>query len=229
MSEAETGIRVKVWDLPTRLFHWTLVLLVLLQFATADWGLLSMQWHFYFGYATLALVLFRLLWGLFGSETSRFRHFLRGPRSVHAYIRSTFWQKAGHPVGHNPLGGWSVVAILTCLIIQAVTGLFASDDITAFGPLSGKVSDASVRLLTAIHSFNQGVLIALIGLHVAAVLLHALVRKENLVHPMLHGHKWLHRDPGLRIAPIGRALLLALLAAGAVAAVVAWGQGSWPF
>ncbi len=229
MSEAEAGIRVKVWDLPTRLFHWTLVLLVLLQFATADWGLLNMQWHFYFGYATLALVLFRLLWGLFGSETSRFRHFLRGPHAVRAYVRSTFWQKAGHPVGHNPLGGWSVVAILTCLGIQAVTGLFASDDITAFGPLSGKVSDASVHLLTAIHSLNQGVLIALIGLHVAAVLLHALVRKENLVHPMLHGHKWLHRDPGLRIAPIGRALLLALLAAATVAAVVAWGQGNWPF
>src|SRR5262249_12671645 len=111
-----------VWDLPTRMFHWLLVVLVALQFATAEFHLLDMRWHFWFGYATLALVLFRVLWGVFGSQTSRFADFVRGPTAVWGYLRSL--APAPKPIGHNPLGGWSVLAMLTCLLLQSVTGLF---------------------------------------------------------------------------------------------------------
>ncbi|MDE3140855.1 MAG: cytochrome b/b6 domain-containing protein [Pseudomonadota bacterium] len=218
-------VRYRVWDLTTRFIHWALVLLVLLQFGTAEWGWLSMQWHFYFGYAILVLVGVRVLWGFVGSDSSRFSQFLRGPRGIAAYLRGTLWTKFGHPVGHNPLGALSVLVLLALLLIQGISGLFASDAITVFGPLSGRVSDATVRLMTRIHDINQNILLAFIALHVAAVLLHALVRREdNLIVAMITGCKRLRRDPGLRFVGIGGALLLAVALAFLLWAMVRWGQ-----
>ena len=224
-AEARPLVRYRVWDLTTRLIHWALVLLVVLLFGTAEWGWLSMRWHFYFGYAVLVLVALRVLWGFVGSDASRFAHFVHGPHAIAAYMRGTLWRHFGHPVSHNPLGALSVLALLALLAVQGISGLFASDAIDTFGPLSGRVSDATVRLMTRIHEINQTLLLGLIGLHIAAVLLHALARREeHLIAAMVTGYKRLARDPGLRFIGIGGALLLAAALAFLLWAVVRWGQ-----
>ena len=227
MNESENAplARYRVWDLTTRLIHWSLVLLVLMQFGTAEWGWLSMRWHFYFGYAILVLVGVRVLWGIVGSDASRFVHFVRGPRTVAAYVRGTLRRGSEHPVSHNPLGALSVLVLLVLLAVQGISGLFASDDIDTFGPLSGRVSNATVRLMTRIHDINQKLLLGLITLHIAAVLLHALVRREeHLIAAMITGCKRLARDPRLRFVGIGGALLLAAALAFLLWAVLRWGQ-----
>jgi cytochrome b len=214
--------RVKVWDAPTRLFHWTLAVLVLLQFGTAEWHWLDMDWHFRFGYATLALLLFRVAWGLVGSRTSRFADFVRGPVRVAGYLREAVADRGMRTLGHNPLGGWSIVALLLCLALQATTGLFASDDITVFGPLNARVSEDTAAWMTSIHKVNHNVLLALIALHVGTVLFYLLVRRDNLIAPMLHGCKRIAASAP-RMAPAWLAALLLLVAALAVWALVAWG------
>src|SRR5690348_14004321 len=113
--------KVLVWDLPTRVFHWALAILILLQYGTAQWHWLSMRWHVWFGYGTLALILFRVIWGFAGSQTSRFADFVRGPRRVSGYVRDLLAGRAqldGHSPGHNPLGSWSVLTMLLCLFVQ---------------------------------------------------------------------------------------------------------------
>ena len=142
--ETQGDAGMPVWDLPTRLFHWLLVVLILLLYATGEFGMLDMRWHFWFGYATLALMVFRLLWGLFGSQTSRFADFVRGPVAVGRYVKEQISTNAHFSVGHNPLGGWSVLALLLSVLVQSASGLFASDGIDTDGPFSGSVSGYTV-------------------------------------------------------------------------------------
>lgn len=213
-----------VWDLPTRLFHWTLVVLIVLQYLSGEFGLLPMEWHYWLGYATLALVVFRVLWGFTGSQTSRFAAFVRGPVAVARYALDSLRGRTGDIFGHNPLGGWSVLLMLACVFVQSVSGLFASDDLTETGPLAARVSDATVHVMTRIHNVNRYVLLFLIVLHVGAVLLHWVMRHENLVAAMLHG-----RGAGssqTRVVSAWRALALLILSAAAVAIVVVWGGGA---
>lgn len=178
-----------VWDLATRLFHWILVLLVVTSFVTANIGGNAMQYHVWSGESILALLLFRLIWGFIGSGTARFIHFVRGPTAAWRYARSLLGPNPEHHLGHNPLGGWSILAMLMALGFQAVSGLFATDDIATQGPLYPLVSDATAGGLTDLHEFNAGVILALVALHIAAVLFYLLVKKENLVKPMITGHK----------------------------------------
>lgn len=217
--------RHKVWDLPVRAFHWSLALLVLLQWGTAEWEWLDMQWHARFGYAVLALLGFRLLWGFAGSTNARFVNFLRGPRKVLAYARTALRREPDHAAGHNPLGGWSVLALLACLAVQVVSGLFTSDDILAEGPLVARASADWVEFMGDVHEVNKNVLLALIGLHLAAIAWHALGKREDLVSAMFSGRRRLPHDPGLRFAGVGRALGLLAICAGLVAALVYWAQG----
>ncbi len=182
--------RVRVWDLPTRFFHWLLVALVLVSVFTGNvGGLTGMDVHMWSGYAIMALVLFRFAWGVAGSRHSRFAAFLRGPRAVLAYARGLV--QGGHQsvLGHNPMGGWSVVALLTSLLVQATTGLFANDDILTEGPLAKHVSKAMSDRLTAVHEVNANLLYLLIALHLAAVFGYLLIKKDNLIRPMLSGRK----------------------------------------
>jgi cytochrome b len=218
MGEAK---RVKVWDLPTRLFHWALAVLVLLQYGTAEWDWLDMDWHFRFGYATLALILFRIAWGFCGSRTSRFADFLRGPRAVLRYLSATFADREARTLGHNPLGGWSVLLMLLCVLLQVATGLFASDDITAFGPLNARVSEHVASVMTSIHKINQNVLLVLIALHVIAVVVHLVAKRDNLIAPMIHGCK--------RVAAAAPRMVSAWLALAivVVAALIVWGIVAW--
>ncbi|HXZ50158.1 MAG TPA: cytochrome b/b6 domain-containing protein [Usitatibacter sp.] len=215
MTEAAAPIRV--WDLPTRIFHWALAALVAFSFATGQVGGDWMPWHLRSGYAVLTLLLFRIAWGFAGSRTARFAHFLRGWRAVARYARATI---AGRPppfAGHNPLGGWVVVAMLAALAFQAATGLFSSDEIATQGPLANKVSDAIVSRMSSLHSLDKWVLVALVAAHVAAIATYRLAWNVRLVGPMIHGR--MRAPPGVEEPP-RRPAWLALAALCACAAAV---------
>lgn len=205
--------RVALWDLPTRLVHWALVLLIPFSWWSAEEH--HMDWHRWSGYAVLGLLLFRLIWGVVGSSSARFADFVRGPRAVIAYARG----RDGKPLGHNPLGGWSVVALLVVLVAQVSLGLFAVDtDGLESGPLSHWVSFDGGRAAAEVHENMFNILVALVALHVAAVLFYLFVRRDNLIAAMLTGVKTVDTAPNRAptIAPLGRALVVALVA-GAIA------------
>lgn len=213
----------RLWDLPVRLTHWALLALVLFSWWSGENG--ELGWHRYSGYAVLALLLFRLYWGFAGSSSARFRGFVRGPRAVAAYARSLFARPAPASVGHNPMGGWSVLALLAVLLAQTGSGLFAVDtDGLESGPLSHWLPFSAGRAAAEFHEFCFDVLLALVGLHVAAILFYAVYRRENLVAAMLGGRKRLPPGAadGLRFAPLWKA---ALGLAGAVLLVVAIVRG----
>jgi cytochrome b len=174
-----------VWDLPLRVFHWALALLVVAQVVTASIGGNAMEYHALGGYAILALVLFRIAWGFVGGTHARFAGFVRGPATVLAYLRG----RAGTFPGHNPLGGWSVMAMLASLLVQALTGLFANDDVMMEGPLVKHVPGRFSEIATSIHDANGWLLAGLALLHVLAVLFYLVVRRQNLIAPMLTGRK----------------------------------------
>lgn len=210
-----------IWDLPTRLFHWLLVTLVILQYGTAKFGWLDMQWHFWFGYALLALLLFRVAWGVCGSETSRFSSFIAAPARVMVYLRHWAGTPMGAVVGHNPAGGWATVLILTVLLAQALSGLLTSDDMEWFGPLCNHVSHQWIAYGTWLHHRLEPLLLALIGLHVSAIALYWFIKRENLVVSMWHGQR---RTIGAapRMASNLLALSLFVVIAAAVAALIWW-------
>ena len=186
---SESTPEINVWDLPTRLFHWTLALLVAFQWASAEIGGFLMDYHLLSGYAILGLVLFRVVWGLIGSHHARFANFLRGIEPTLAYARALRANTAPRYLGHNPLGGWMVLALLGMLALQIATGLFASDDAITKGPLMHLVSEQISQILTLIHKGSFAVLMALVGLHVAAILAHRLFKGENLARAMVTGYK----------------------------------------
>ncbi len=224
----DSRISVAVWDVPVRLVHWALVALVAYLYVSAEWqdganalhgavasvgqavGLISpdafiigpMQGHVLAGQAVVALVIFRVLWGLMGSRTARFTDFLAGPRKVMAYIASVRGGKEHaetETLGHNPAGGWSVMALLLLLAVQAGTGLFANDDIFTEGPLASLVSKGTSDSLTGLHHLIFNGLLAIIILHVGAVFFYLLVKRENLIRPMVTGRKTV---PAGRSAPL---------------------------
>lgn len=205
------------WDLPVRIFHWALVVLLVSQLVTASIGGNAMQFHAFGGYCALTLVVFRLLWGFLGGKHARFRDFVRGPGPVIRYAKSIL--RGPHPShrGHNPLGGWSVLAMLASLLVQATSGLFASDDVMMEGPLAKHVSNRASEIATAIHDVNAAVLLALIAVHIAAVLFYLLAKKENLIVPMITGRSQ-SAAPG-ESARDGNVWLAALLL-GCCAAIV---------
>ena len=181
-AAAGRRVRVRIWDLPIRIFHWLLVLLMPILWWTAEEEMLVE--HRIAGYAMLGLLVFRLLWGLIGSSTARFSGFVRGPRAVIAYLSG----RAGHAVGHNPLGALSVMALLALLSLEVGLGLFATDeDGIAPGPLSHLVSIDAAEEIAELHEDLFDVLLVLIGLHVAAILFYAIFKRNNLVGPMITG------------------------------------------
>jgi cytochrome b len=212
-SQNERAHSVLVWDLPTRVFHWLLVLLVVLAFVTAEMGGTAMQYHMWNGGGILVLVLFRVLWGFFGGTPSRFATFMRGPRKVFDYARSLLGKGHESYLGHNPMGAWSIVAMLTALLVQAGTGLFANDDILTEGPLFHLVSKDTSDWLTRIHLINQNILIGLVAIHIGAIVFYWVVKRENLILPMITGHKkWHEAVDSVGGSPVNALLLVAILA-----------------
>jgi len=212
---------VRIWDLPTRLFHWAFAACVLGAYVTVKVGGLYMDWHVRFGLAALGLVLFRLAWGFVGPRHARFASFVRGPAAVRAYLRG-----GSAPAGHNPLGALSVLAMLLVIGVQTTTGLFATDDIMASGPLYNRVAESVSRWLTGLHQLNEWLIVTLVVLHLLAVGWYALVRRRRLVRAMITGDMPAAQlpedaqstDDGPRI------WVRALVLAAAAAALVWWIQ-----
>ena len=186
--------RIKVWDLPTRLFHWILVALVIVSFVTGRMGGTAMKYHEWSGLAILVLVLFRILWGFVGGQESRFKSFVKGPSAVYRYAWTMFERNSDRHLGHNPLGGLSVLLLLISLLVQAGTGLFANDDILTEGPLFDLVSKDTSDWLTSIHHINKIILAGLISIHIGAILFYLVYKRENLIYPMISGFKDWHQD-----------------------------------
>lgn len=178
----------RVWDLPTRIFHWALVASVIALVITGQIGGNAMVWHFRCGYTVLSLLLFRIVWGLIGGRWSRFASFIYAPGTVLRYLKGL--GQPEHSVGHNPAGSGSVFAMLLFLLAQVGSGLFSDDDIANSGPLSKFVSNAIVSASTWYHKeVGKRVLIVLVVLHIVAILFYLFKKKENLVKPMIHGDK----------------------------------------
>ena len=176
----------RVWDLPVRLTHWLLVVCVAGSWATHYAGAAWFTWHARCGYAVLVLVVFRIVWGFVGTRHARFATFVRGPRAIARFIRGGGDDRA---VGHNPLGALSVLAILALLLVQAATGLFANDEIAASGPFYGWIAPATSHRITSWHHLNADALLALLVLHVVAVLWYTFVRAEPIVTAMITGKR----------------------------------------
>lgn len=183
----------RVWDLPTRVFHWALVFCVIGLVITGSTGGNAMVWHFKLGYAVLTLLLFRLIWGIIGGKWSRFASFIYAPNTLVKYLKGQGHQH--DTVGHNPLGALSVFALLAFLLAQVATGLISDDEIAASGPLTKFVSNATVSLASSYHSaVGKRFIIVLVLLHVIAILFYLFKKRENLIKPMLHGDKVLAHD-----------------------------------
>jgi cytochrome b len=211
MASDSAPVRVRIWDLPTRLFHWSIVLLIPFQWWTAKND--RMDLHMLAGQVLVGLIMFRILWGLFGSRTARFAHFLKGPRTVAAYLGS----RAARALGHNPLGGWSAAAMLLLLAVQVGLGLFALDEEAIHGgPLSDLVSyDSGVRIAEN-HETVFYVLLGFIALHLAAITWYVVVRRDNLVAPMVTGRGTAKAgDGGIERVPLWRFVACAIAAAAA--------------
>jgi cytochrome b len=207
---------VLVWDAPIRCFHWLSAVMVAAAYVTAKLNWLD--WHARIGEALLALVFFRVLWGCFGSETARFKHFLASPAAAWRHLRHVFRREADVQVGHNPAGGWMVVLLLALLLAETLSGLYINNDVADAGPLTQFVPASIANAITLLHAILWDVLLAAVLLHVLAIVLYAVAKGHNLLRPMLTGRKPL--PSGIRapqLAPLIRALLLLLISAAAAA------------
>ncbi|MDE0416051.1 MAG: cytochrome b/b6 domain-containing protein [bacterium] len=219
-ADPEPGRQVRVWDRPTRVFHWVLVVLFIVCYVSGDRGRFDI--HVIAGQALLILVVARIIWGFVGSDTARFRHFLRPVGEIVAHVRSLGERRPGHDAGHNPLGGLSVALMLFVLVVHMVSGLFAVDvDGWNEGPLSHVVSYEAARNASGVHAVTVDILLVLVALHVAAVGFHWLYKRDNLVLPMVTGRKRLPPErEALRLVPDLYALAALAVAASAVLGVV---------
>lgn len=218
---------IRVWDLPIRLFHWLLVICIAGSFATIKLSDGLIQWHAYFGYSILTLLIFRIIWGFVGSTHARFLSFLPTPKSLLDYLRG----KSLHVLGHNPLGALSVFALLFALSVQVTTGLFVDDEIAFQGPLAKYVSSSVVSLFSQIHEANQVVIYILVTIHIAAIVYYRKFKGEDLIKPMINGDKEIDPSEEAKYSPtdLGRASKdgglqrgLALLLLSVIAVVVGY-------
>ncbi|MCT2398961.1 cytochrome b/b6 domain-containing protein [Novosphingobium mangrovi (ex Huang et al. 2023)] len=223
MTESPIAGSTRVWDLPVRLFHWLLVPLIAFSWWSGEEH--YMDWHRLSGYAILALLVFRIWWGFAGSRTARFGQFVRSPGTVLAYAKTLGSRSAHAADGHNPLGGWSVIAMLAVLVTMVVAGLFAVDvDGFESGPLADYVTFDQGRAAAEFHETVFNAIVALVALHVAAIVFYLGFKRLNLVRPMITGRR--ARAAGEAAADVRWSPLLALVGlvlAGAIAWAVSTG------
>jgi cytochrome b len=205
---------VLVWDAPTRVFHWLIVALVAAAYAT--WRLNWMVWHGWIGDAVLALLLFRILWGFFGSGTARFSHFLASPSKVAQHLKYALRREPDHQIGHNPAGGWMVTLLLGLLLAETLTGLYVANDIADVGPLTEIAPAWAANAIESAHAILWDALLWAIVLHVLAIGAFAAFKGQNLLRPMVTGTKAL--PAGVTQPRIASLLLAALLLLGCVVA-----------
>lgn len=208
---------VKIWDGWVRMSHWLILVLMLVSFGTAKSQ--KMDWHMLSGYTILTLLIFRLLWGVFGSDTARFATFLAWPGAALRQLAKIGRKESDTEVSHNPAGGWMVVLLLALLLTQATTGLFTYDQVFTRGPLARRVSEEWVDLASTIHVKNFYWLLGAIAAHVVAVGVYFVAKSHDLLGPMIHGEKKLPADipaPRMGSPTLGLALL-------ALSAAIVWG------
>jgi cytochrome b len=218
--------KLLVWDLPVRAFHWALVVSIAIAWRTGSRH--SLDWHRLVGYSIAALLIFRLAWGIVGSATARFTGFVRGPGAIVGYTRRSLLSRGAAPhLGHNPLGGWSVVAMLAVLIGQVALGLVSVDvDGLESGPFAYLVSFETGRTAAELHHLLFNILLGLIALHLVAVCFYLVAKRQDLVGPMITGRlKWTGSADAPRVASLRRAAVVLLVSVGSVAiAVWLWGR-----
>ena len=181
-------IQIRIWDWPTRIFHWTLAILIVALVITGNVGGNAMVWHFRCGYAVLSLLIFRLTWGFCGGHWSRWRQLACTPELIRQYFKSSMHQTPF--LGHNPLGSLAVIAMLALLALQVSTGLISDDEISNAGPLVSLVSGSSVSLATSWHKgFGKTFILLLVAVHLLAILWYLVKKKQNLTLAMLKGDK----------------------------------------
>ena len=194
---------IRVWDLPIRLFHWLLVFCIAGSLISVNLGGNAIEWHAYFGYSVLTLLIFRVVWGFVGSTHARFISFLPNKKAIFGY-----WQGSSPRVlGHNPVGALSVFALLFVLSVQVTTGLFVDDEIAFQGPLAKYVPGWVVSFFSEIHEGNQVVIYTLISIHIAAIWYYKKFKGENLIKPMITGDKEIDPSDEAKYLPadLGRA------------------------
>jgi cytochrome b len=194
---------IRVWDLPIRLFHWLLVLCIAGSFITINLGEGAIQWHAYFGYSILTLLIFRLIWGFVGSTHARFASFFPTKKAIIDYLSGS----SARVLGHNPIGAISVFALLFVLSVQVITGLFVDDEVSFQGPLAKYVSGPISSFLSEIHEGNQVVILTLIAIHIAAIIFYKKYKQEDLIKPMISGNKEIDPSEQAKYLPVdlGRA------------------------
>jgi cytochrome b len=204
---------IKVWDWPVRLTHWLFVFCIVVSWWSAEQR--AMDWHLYSGYTLLGLLVFRIYWGFAGSSSARFSRFIRGPGKLLAYLREP--RDAPRDAGHNPLGGWSVAAMITLMLAQVVIGLFVSDvDGIESGPLSHLVSFDTSRALAEVHENVFNVILAIVGLHIAAILFYLIFKRDNLVLAMITGRRRAAKLTAMTPVPVWRVIPGVVIAGGVV-------------
>jgi cytochrome b len=214
-------VRRRVWDAPTRLFHWAIVVLVCASWVTQYEGWLDQ--HLLCGYTMFALLLFRLIWGIIGSDTARFGRFLKSPAAAFRHLARLRRRDPDTEVGHNAAGGWMVVVMLVLLCVQVGTGLCANDQVSVEGPLAHVVGSDNSDWLSHIHAVNFCLIEAVIALHLLAILTYRVLCKQRLVWPMITGSKPLPDTlPAPRMASPVKAFAALCVSAGLVAFVVLW-------
>ena len=229
-APSEPRTPVKAWDVPTRLFHWLLVTCLVGLYLTGDVGgfdftmpgsgrlVANMEVHTWFGFATLGLIAFRIIWGIAGGSTARFTDFVKGPAAILAYAKAFKAKRTKEPAGHNPLGGAAVIVMLALIMAQGVTGLFTEDEsfFGVSGPFVDAVPAAYSELAKTIHTRLIDVILIVVGLHVAAIALHWVVLKDNLLKAMITGNKDLAaKDDQTPMTPASPIVALIAVAVGA--------------
>ncbi len=184
-----SGRKVLVWDGATRLFHWVVVMLFAAAYVT--WRLNRMNWHAYAGYALFTAILFRILWGFFGSETTRFSRFLASPRAAARHLAHALRREPDRQAGHNPAGGWMVLLLLLLLLCETLTGVYVANDVADEGPFTELIPAPVANTITALHWIIWDALLAAVALHLLAVVFYAVVKGQNLLLPMVTGWKTL--------------------------------------
>ncbi|MGS0673589.1 cytochrome b/b6 domain-containing protein [Shewanella sp. 30m-9] len=219
-------VKIKVWDLPTRVFHWGMLCLLGGLWWTADAG--EMEWHQILAYGLMILIAVRLIWGLVGSDTARFSHFVYSPKTVIHYLNRTRREGISSSIGHNPVGGYMVVTLITLICIQLITGLFATDDIFTEGPLYSFVSSDTASWLTWLHKKNFDLILILAAMHVLAVGVH-MIKGDKILGAMFSGYKSLPESEitdssanNLAFASMLKALVLVLVVGALVLNYLMW-------
>ena len=199
-----------VWDIPVRLYHWLLVVCLLGQWLTGDVLEDVMDVHFYIGYFILWLIIFRLFWGFIGTKYAKFNSFIAGPKAMLSYLRSLTSKQKIFTTGHNPLGGLMLPAVLILVGLQAISGLFTSDDIVTAGPYYEGANNATQKLMQWLHHNIFDVLIGLIVIHLLAIAWYRWALKHDLITPMLTGQKVVDVSKAITHSKLVRAFILAI-------------------